>query len=112
MNRYPYNNGHVMVVPYTHTSSPGKLTDTANLEIMKAVARCMMALHKNSAPDGFNLGANIGKTAGAGIEKHVHFHLVPRWNGDTNFMPLLSEVKVVSENLQKSCSVLKRLLNH
>ena len=91
----------MMVVPYMHTSSMGKLTDKATLEVMKTVARCMQALDKNSKPNGFNFGANIGRAAGAGIEKHVHFHLVPRWNGDTNFFPVLADVKVVSEDIQK-----------
>ena len=107
MNRYPYNNGHMMVVPYMHTSSMGKLTDKVNLEVMKTVARCMEALHKNSTPDGFNFGANLGRSAGAGIDKHIHFHLVPRWNGDTNFMPVLAELKIISEDVRKTWTLLK-----
>jgi ATP adenylyltransferase len=107
MNKYPYNNGHVMVVPYMHTSSMGKLTDKANLEVMKTVARCMEALHKNSTPDGFNFGANLGRSAGAGIDKHIHFHLVPRWNGDTNFMPVVAETKMISEDIRKTWKLLK-----
>ncbi len=102
MNRYPYNNGHIMVVPYKHTSSMGKLTDEVNIEIMKTVVRCMQALQKSCKPDGFNFGANMGKEAGAGIAKHIHFHLVPRWNGDTNFFPVLADVKIVSEDIQKN----------
>jgi ATP adenylyltransferase len=70
----------------------------------------MRALHKTSKPDGFNFGANVGRAAGAGIDKHVHFHLVPRWNGDTNFMPVLSEIKVVSEHLQDSWKKLRQEL--
>jgi len=112
MNRYPYNNGHLMVVPYKHTSSMDKLTDETNLEVMKTVVRCMKALNKNSKPDGFNFGANIGKEAGAGIEKHIHFHLVPRWNGDTNFFPVLTDVKVVSEDIQKSWQKLVSSFKH
>jgi ATP adenylyltransferase len=107
MNRYPYNNGHIMVVPYMHTSSMGKLTDKTNVEVMKTAAQCMQALQKNSKPDGFNFGANLGRAAGAGIANHVHFHLVPRWNGDTNFIPVLADVKIVSEDIQKSWKKLK-----
>jgi ATP adenylyltransferase len=107
MNRYPYNNGHVMVVPYRHTSSMGKLTDKTNLEVMKTVARCMQALHKNGKPEGFNFGANVGRAAGAGIDKHIHFHLVPRWNGDTNFMPVVAETKMISEDIRKTWKLLK-----
>jgi ATP adenylyltransferase len=102
LNRFPYNNGHMMVVPYKHTSSMGKLTDEANLEIMRTAVRCMQALSQNSKPDGFNFGANIGKAAGAGIDKHIHFHVVPRWNGDTNFFPILADIKVVSDDIRKS----------
>jgi ATP adenylyltransferase len=80
----------------------GKLTDKATLEVMKTVARCMQALDKNSKPNGFNFGANVGRAAGAGIEKHIHFHLVPRWNGDTNFIPVLADVKVVSEDIRNN----------
>ncbi len=112
MNRYPYNNGHLMVVPYKHTASMDKLTDETNLEVMKTVVRCMQALNKNSKPDGFNFGANIGKEAGAGIEKHIHFHLVPRWNGDTNFFPVLTDVKVISEDIQKSWQKLVSFFKH
>ena len=97
----------MMVVPYMHTSSMGKLTDKATLEVMKTVARCMQALDKNSKPNGFNFGANIGRAAGAGIDKHIHFHLVPRWNGDTNFMPVLAELKIISEDVRKTWTLLK-----
>jgi ATP adenylyltransferase len=96
-----------MVVPYMHTSSMGKLTDKTNVEVMKTAAQCMQALRKNSKPDGFNFGANLGRAAGAGIANHVHFHLVPRWNGDTNFIPVLADVKIVSEDIQKSWKKLK-----
>jgi ATP adenylyltransferase len=85
----------------------GKLTDKANLEVMKTVARCMQALHKNSKPEGFNFGANVGRAAGAGIDKHIHFHLVPRWNGDTNFMPVVAETKMISEDIRKTWKLLK-----
>ncbi len=102
LNRYPYNNGHLMIVPYIHVSSMDKLSDDTNIEIMNAVVRCMQALKKTSKPDGFNFGANFGKEAGAGIAEHIHFHLVPRWNGDTNFFPVLADVKVVSEDMKNN----------
>jgi ATP adenylyltransferase len=100
MNRYPYNSGHVMIVPYRHTSTFTKLTADEHIEIMFATSRCMKVLENLSKPQGFNFGANLGRTAGAGIDKHVHFHLVPRWNGDTNFMPVLSDVKLISERME------------
>jgi len=84
----------------------GELSDKTNREVMKTAAKCMQALGKNCKPDGFNFGANIGRSAGAGIEKHVHFHIVPRWNGDTNFFPVLADVKVVSEDIEKYCNKL------
>lgn len=99
MNKYPYNSGHVMVVPNLHTSSFHRLSAEELAEIMLITGKCIKALEKISKPQGFNFGANLGKTAGAGIDKHVHFHLVPRWNGDTNFMPVVSDVKLVSESL-------------
>jgi len=86
----------------------GTLTDKANLEVMKTVARCMQALHENSKPVGFNFGANVGRAAGAGIDKHIHFHLVPRWNGDTNFMPVVAETKMISEDIRKTWKSLKK----
>jgi ATP adenylyltransferase len=110
MNRYPYNSGHLMIVPYLHTSSMGKLTASITAEVMQATARCIRAMQKTSRPDGFNFGANLGRMAGAGIDTHVHFHLVPRWNGDTNFMPVLADVKVVSEDMQKSWQKLKSMV--
>jgi ATP adenylyltransferase len=99
MNRYPYNSGHVMIVPHRHTSTFAKLSSEEHSEIMMVTGKCIKALEKISKPQGFNFGANLGRAAGAGIDKHVHFHLVPRWNGDTNFMPVLSDVKLISENM-------------
>jgi len=99
MNRYPYNSGHVLIVPHRHTSRFNKLSKEELSEVMWATGKCIEALEKVSKPQGFNFGANLGKTAGAGIDKHMHFHIVPRWNGDTNFMPVLSEVKLVSDYL-------------
>ena len=108
MNRYPYNSGHLMIVPYRHTSSFGKISSEEFCEIMMATGKCIQALKRISKPQGFNFGANLGRTAGAGIDKHVHFHLVPRWNGDTNFMPVLSDVKLISEDMINLQSKLSR----
>jgi ATP adenylyltransferase len=108
MNLFPYNSGHMMVVPYKHTSKLESLSDAAYVEVMHATAIGMRALGKVSGPHGFNLGANLGRVAGAGIDKHIHFHIVPRWNGDTNFMPVLSEAKLISEDLKRTWARLKK----
>jgi len=102
MNLYPYNNGHVMVSPYRHVPSFVDLTDEENLEIMKLVSLSMQAIKEALNPDGFNIGANIGKIAGAGIADHVHMHIVPRWSGDTNFMAVISDTKVMPELLTET----------
>ncbi len=102
MNRYPYNSGHLMVAPLRHVASPEKLTDEEGQELMHLVQRSLRVLRQEYKPDGFNLGANLGRAAGAGIARHMHIHIVPRWNGDTNFMPLLGETKVISEYLTES----------
>jgi ATP adenylyltransferase len=108
MNLYPYNSGHLMVVPYQHTPDIGSLSDEANVEMMRAAVKGMDALAKVSSPQGFNFGANLGRAAGAGIDEHVHFHIVPRWSGDTNFMPVLSDVKLISEDMKKTWKELRR----
>jgi ATP adenylyltransferase len=108
MNLYPYNSGHLMVVPYRHTADVGSLSDAANVEMMRAAVKGMDALAKASSPQGFNFGANLGRAAGAGIDEHVHFHIVPRWSGDTNFMPVLSDVKLISEDMKKTWRELKQ----
>ncbi len=99
LNLYPYNNGHLMVIPYRHISSFAELTDEEKLEIMELEGLMIKALEAVMKPQGFNLGANIGKAAGAGIDQHLHFHILPRWMGDTNFMPALGEVKIISQDL-------------
>ncbi|HPI37603.1 MAG TPA: HIT domain-containing protein [Ignavibacteriaceae bacterium] len=102
LNLYPYNNGHLMVVPNRHTSSFNSLTKEEKLEIMDKLQLAVEALKIVSNPDGFNIGANLGKVSGAGIDDHIHFHIVPRWNGDTNFMPVIGEIKVLSQDLLKT----------
>ncbi len=99
MNLYPYNNGHLMVVPYKHTSDSSELEDSLALEMWKLLNKCKKVLKTAFNPDGFNIGMNIGRTAGAGIDQHIHMHIVPRWNGDTNFMPIIGQTKVISQEL-------------
>ncbi len=110
MNKYPYNSGHVLIVPYRHTSLFAKLSSDEHEEIMMLTGKCIKALENISRPQGFNFGANLGRTAGAGIDTHLHFHLVPRWNGDTNFMPVIGGTKVISEYLNKTWKLLKKEL--
>jgi ATP adenylyltransferase len=102
MNLYPYNNGHVMVVPNRHISAVNQITTEEFAEITRQITLATEALTKLYSPHGFNIGANIGKAAGAGIDTHLHFHIIPRWNGDTNFMPVVGEVKVISHDLLKT----------
>lgn len=99
LNLYPYNNGHLMVVPYSHKSDLLSLSEEEVFEIFHFLKISNMALVQSLKPEGFNIGTNIGKASGAGIDDHIHFHIVPRWNGDTNFMPVLGEVKVISQEL-------------
>ena len=99
MNRYPYTTGHLMVAPYRHVASMTDLTPEESCEIMDLTAWCEAVLRKALNPGGFNVGMNIGRCAGAGYPGHIHVHVVPRWEGDTNFMPVLSESKVLPETL-------------
>jgi len=107
MNKYPYNNGHLMVVPNRHTSEFDSLSDPEKLEMMNLVSKSMNVLKKTVNPDGFNVGLNIGKIAGAGIDDHLHFHIVPRWAADTNFMPVVGQTKIISEDLGETWERLK-----
>jgi ATP adenylyltransferase len=99
MNRFPYNNGHLMVAPTRHVAPLEKLGPAEMRAVMELVQRALVALRGAFRPHGFNIGANLGQVAGAGVAGHVHLHVVPRWQGDSNFMPLLAETKVVSEHL-------------
>ncbi len=99
LNAYPYSNGHLMVVPYQHTASLDDFTDVEMLEVMQFTRLGVNLLKRAFKPDGFNLGVNMGRVAGAGIADHIHWHIVPRWNGDTNFMPVLADVRVIPESL-------------
>ncbi|APV44847.1 ATP adenylyltransferase [Dehalogenimonas formicexedens] len=107
MNAYPYTAGHLMVAPFRHVSRLADLTTGEKAEIMELVARCETVLTEAMGPEGFNVGFNLGKAAGAGVEKHLHCHIVPRWVGDTNFMPVLGETRVINEALDKTYEKLK-----
>ena len=102
VNKFPYSSGHLMVAPIRHVGALAELTDDEALEIHRLAVEAQEALERTYGPDGFNLGWNLGKAAGAGIEDHVHLHVVPRWSGDTNFMPVLADVKVLPEHLLAS----------
>jgi ATP adenylyltransferase len=108
LNKFPYNPGHVMVAPAAHKGDLADLDDAESATLMRALRRTIQVLRETLKPEGFNVGANLGRVAGAGIPDHVHFHVVPRWNGDTNFMPVLSEVKVVNEHLQSTAEKLRQ----
>lgn len=99
MNLYPYNSGHLLVAPYIHVKSLEQLPDDAALDLMKLTSLSLRVLRNELKPEGFNVGINLGRVAGAGIEGHVHLHIVPRWSGDTNFMPLFGETRVMPEHL-------------
>ncbi|EZQ03064.1 HIT domain-containing protein [Acidianus sp. RZ1] len=108
LNRFPYNPGHIMIVPNRHIPSLELLSDEESLEMLKLVKKSMSILRKIYSPDGFNIGINIGRVAGAGIEEHVHVHIVPRWNGDANFMPVLANTKVLPESLDDTYNKLRK----
>ena len=113
MNIFPYNNGHIMVCPYRHISCLTLLAENELIEISQVTQKSIESLREVLNPDGFNIGFNIGKAAGAGFDEHIHNHIVPRWTGDTNFMPTLAETKVHPEHLEASyerlCSVFKKI---
>lgn len=100
LNRYPYNNGHLLIAPRAHKSALRELTSMEILDSQQAITRCVEVLSQTMRPDGFNIGLNLGKAAGAGLPGHLHWHVVPRWNGDTNFMPVLSDVRVIVQSLE------------
>ncbi len=102
MNLYPYSNGHLLISPYRHVSSLEDLDPQTLTDLMRTAQRSLGAVRGLFKPDAFNLGINQGREAGAGIESHVHLHIVPRWNGDTNFMPVLTDTRVIPEDLESS----------
>jgi ATP adenylyltransferase len=108
LNKFPYNPGHAIVAPCKHASTLEDLDDDQSLSLMRALRRTLSVLRTTMTPHGFNVGANIGREAGAGIPDHVHFHAVPRWNGDTNFMAVIDDVRIVNEALTQTAEKLKR----
>lgn len=107
LNAFPYTNGHLMIAPYRHTADMSELTDEELLEINKLVASALTWITSAYHPDGFNIGVNLGCAAGAGIPTHIHWHVVPRWDGDTNFMTTVGEVRVMPQSLHESYDKLK-----
>ena len=110
LNLYPYNNGHLMIVPYQHVGGIEKLDSATLTELMEQAQLALRALRFAMKPDGFNMGINEGKVAGAGYADHMHLHVVPRWEGDTNFMPVLADVKVMPQHLDAVYEELKQAL--
>jgi ATP adenylyltransferase len=111
LNAYPYTNGHLMVAPYKHTAELMDLDDEELLEINQLVARSSKWITAVYKPDGFNIGVNVGNAAGAGIPTHIHWHIVPRWNGDTNFMTTIGDVRVLPQSLTDSFDKLKEAVD-
>ena len=99
LNAFPYNSSHLMIVPRRHVARPDELSDPERLEVFHLMAAAMRAVSEVYRPEGYNVGMNLGRAAGAGIDDHLHLHVVPRWIGDTNFMPVLGETKVLPEDL-------------
>src|SRR6266850_3172058 len=110
LNTYPYTGGHLMVIPYKAAPDLNDLTEEEMTDLMKLTRRCQNALTKVMKPDGFNIGINLGKVAGAGILEHLHIHIVPRWLGDTNFMPVLANTMVVPQALRELATQLRTAL--
>ena len=110
MNKFPYTHGHLMLAPKRHVAKFEDLKKEEKQELMDLIQRGISALKKALKAQGYNLGMNIGRAAGAGVLGHIHLHLVPRWEGDTNFMPMLSKTKVISEDLKKTYTKLKKYL--
>ncbi len=108
LNRFPYNPGHILIAPKSHVASIGDMTPEERGETMELLHLSLRVVREVMNPDGFNVGMNLGKISGAGLEDHVHLHLVPRWGGDTNFMPLLADVKVVPEHLKETYRKLRK----
>ena len=107
MNRFPYNNGHLLVAPRQHVPSLDHLSDEETLDLLNMVRSSIDILKKVMNPEGFNVGLNLGRVAGAGMEEHMHFHIVPRWNGDTNYMTIFGEVRVIPEHIKETYKKLR-----
>ncbi|MET1160745.1 MAG: HIT domain-containing protein [Thermoprotei archaeon] len=107
LNAYPYNSGHLMIIPYRHVPSPEELNDEELFEMSKLIIKAVKVLRESFSPDGFNIGINIGRAAGAGIAEHTHIHVVPRWVGDTNFMAVIASTKTLPISLNEAYKLLK-----
>jgi ATP adenylyltransferase len=111
LNIFPYNNGHLMVAPLRHVRDISMLDNEEALDLFKSLSRAKALLEKVLSPDGYNIGINVSRTAGAGIPGHLHIHIVPRWNGDTNFMPVLNNTKIISQSLEELYKRLKACIS-
>ena len=111
MNKYPYNNGHLLIAPNSHISKFEELSQPEMIEIMNSINDSIRVIDSAMKPHGYNIGVNIGRNAGAGLPGHIHFHVVPRWNGDTNFMSVLSDTKVISQSMEQTQSILTNAFN-
>ncbi len=110
LNAFPYNYGHLLIAPYRHVGDLDQLTDEELAELMKMTVEMEKLLKKILSPDAFNLGFNLGKDAGAGVADHLHFHLVPRWKGDTNFMPVIADTRCVPETLENTAQTMRKAI--
>ena len=107
LNRFPYNSGHLLISPYRHIGDIADLTDPEQAEIMQLTVRAKQTLQQLMQPQGYNVGFNLGQAAGAGVADHIHLHVVPRWNGDTNFMPVIGNSRVVPEALEQTVKLIR-----
>jgi ATP adenylyltransferase len=111
LNKFPYNNGHLLVAPRAHKARLEDLTSEESADLQQSLTRLVVVLERLMRPEGFNIGLNLGRVAGAGLPGHLHWHIVPRWAGDTNFMPVLSDVRVISQSLESLYNLLYPELN-
>jgi ATP adenylyltransferase len=107
LNSYPYNPGHLLIAPYNHAATPGELTEEERNEHFELISYSLEVLKQAFEPGGYNIGANIGKVAGAGIEDHFHSHIVPRWQGDTNYIPVLADLRIIPQALSDTYQMLQ-----
>jgi ATP adenylyltransferase len=108
LNLFPYTSGHLMIVPYEHRASLAAVSDATTTEMIEIAKRAQLALETEYRPDGFNIGMNLGRCAGAGVADHLHLHVVPRWSGDANFVSIVGETRVLPEDLATTCTRLKK----
>lgn len=111
MNRFPYSSGHLMIVPYQHVDTPEKIRAEESVEMWELMNKSMAILKRSFNPAGFNIGMNLGKAAGAGVKDHIHIHIVPRWEGDANFMPVIGKTAVISYNIETIFEILHNAFN-